>query len=183
MHRRARLGSRVGGALVASLAVVAGAGACTTGASRALRPAVDGPTFTTVAEAPPVPRLDAPRPAKGEVSRLTVRIIDADGSFRGQATQQGTTRAGQRYRLTGRCVSEGSGGVLAVDVMGPVRGGADGAPSEPLLGDPVASATFRCDEAQATVDLPPLPAGASEIMPNPRTGAVAAGWVVLSTAS
>ena len=183
MERRVRAGGRVGGALSATLVLLATAGACTAGSARPPRPTTEKPTFTTIAEAPVSPRLDAPARARGEVSRLSLRLT-ADGGFEGSAKQSAVTRTGVRYRLTGRCLQDEGGGVLVVDVMGPIRAGAaDGAPSEPMLGDAVASATIPCDGVEAVVDLPPVPPGASELAPNPRTTGVAAAWVLLSVAS
>jgi hypothetical protein len=140
--------------------------------------------LTTIAEARPLPRLDPPGRQVGEVSRLTVRAGEA-GSFTGQSLPTGVTKGDVRYRVTGRCLTgedgeDGNAGVLVVEVMGPARGGVDGAPSEPAPGAPVASARFACGAPVTSVDLPPLPAGSSELMPSRGTESVAVGWVVLS---
>jgi hypothetical protein len=175
-------GGRATVAVATALALAAGASACTSGPGPRPPTTPRGPDFTSVAEAPAPPRLDPPARKSGEVSRLTVRAGER-GSFTGRITPGGATLADGRYRLSGRCLSDGSDGVLAVYVAGPGRGGADGAPSQPQPGDPVASATFTCDRPVSSVDLPPLPAGSSEVMVSAGTQSVAVGWVVLSPVS
>ena len=170
---------RLGVLVVVVLGVAGADSACTTGPGGSPRPGVEEPGFTTVAEGPVPVRLDLPEKLPGEVSRLTVRLQGADG-FTGSSTVTAVTLPGERYRLTGRCVSQGAGGVLGVDVMGPVRGAADGAPSEPAPEGPVASVTFACDDRESSVLLPVLPAGSSDVVPNATTRSVAGGWVVLA---
>jgi hypothetical protein len=176
-----RLGSwtSIGAAVTLALALPA----CTSGAGTGAPHTPEAAALTTIAEARALPRLDPPGYQAGEVSRLTVRAGEA-GSFTGRSLPTGVTTVDARYRVTGRCLADGSGesgaGVLVVEIMGPARGGVDGAPSEPAPGAPVASARFPCGAAATSVDLPPLPAGSSELMPSQGTEVVAVGWVVLS---
>ncbi|WP_323097269.1 hypothetical protein [Intrasporangium sp. YIM S08009] len=173
---------RAASTIATALALAVGASACTSGPSLRAPATPQGPDFTSVAEATALPRLDPPARKAGELTRLTVRAGER-GSFTGMSLPGGMTVADGRYRLTGRCLSDGSDGVLAVYVVGPGRGGADGAPSQPQPGDPVATASFMCDRPVSSVDLPRLPAGSSEVMVSAGTQSVAVGWVVLSAVS
>ena len=175
---RLRGWASVGAAVGLALALPA----CTSGSGTDAPRTQDAPTLTTVAEARALPRLDPPARLAGEVSRLTVRAGEA-GSLTGRVRPTGVTKVDVRYRITGRCLSDGDDGVLAVELLGPARGGADGAPSEPVPGTPVASARFPCGAAVTSVELPLVPAGSSELMPSQGTESVAVGWVVLSPVS
>jgi hypothetical protein len=180
--------------VVAAQRVMAGVGAClllggALAACTAGTPApaptftVDGPDMTTVPEggaAVTADRLGLPPRSEDEVSRMQVR--DAEGLFWNGSQETGQlTRKGQRYRIAGRCLPATTGGRLVVDVLGPPEGGAvDGAPSEPMSGDPVATITVPCDGTEASLVLDTLPASSGALMVAEATRQVSVGWVVLT---
>ena len=173
----------VGVAAVAAL--VAGATSACTGAKVPTpRPTVEGPSFTTIPDGGgtvTVDRLEPPAQSPADVTRLLVS--SADGLFWSGTSEPGRAspaRAGQRYRLTGRCLPATTGGTLVVDVLGPGQGGSAGAPSRPMSGPRVATLTVPCDGTEVRLDLRSLPAGSGELMVTEATSQVAMGWVVLA---
>ena len=174
----------VGVAAVAAL-VAAVTSACTAAKVPTPQPTVEGPSFTSIPQAETVDRLEPPVQSASDVARLLVR--DADGIFwsgSGEPGRAAPVRAGQAYRLTGRCLPATAGGTLVVDVLGPPgKGAVDGAPSVAVPGDAVASITVPCDGTETRQDLRELPAGSGPLSVAERTSQVATGWVVLSRTS
>jgi len=165
--------------------VVVGTTGCTSQAPRTPRPTAEGPSFTSIPQAETVDRLEPPVQSASDVARLLVR--DADGIFwsgSGEPGRAAPVRAGQAYRLTGRCLPATAGGTLVVDVLGPPdKGAVDGAPSVAVPGDAVATITVPCDGTETRQDLRELPAGSGPLSVAERTSQVATGWVVLSRTS
>jgi hypothetical protein len=183
LRRRARAALA---AWAAASVLVGATGACTSDTSSTSRPApptVDGPSMTTLPEGGgtvTADRLDPPKRAKGELSRIVVR--NADGIFwDGSKETRSLTRKGQKYRLSGRCLPTTTGGRLVVEVLGPGGGGAvEGEPSQPVPGPPVAAVTVPCDGNEVTLDLDRLPVSSGELTVAETTSQVSVGWVVLS---
>lgn len=174
--------------VAAAAALVAGAtSACTDADAPTPRPTVEGPSFTTIPDGGgtvTVDRLEPPAQSPADVTRLLVS--NADGLFWSGTSEPGRAspaRAGQRYRLTGRCLPATTGGTLVVDVLGPGEGGSAGAPSRPMSGPRVATLTVPCDGTEVRLDLRSLPAGSGELMVTEATSQVATGWVVLTRSS
>ena len=183
LRRRARAALA---AWAAASVLVGAAGACTSDTSDTSRPApptVDAPSMTTLPDGGgtvTADRLDPPKQAKGELSRIVVR--NADGIFwDGSKETRSLTRKGQKYRLSGRCLPTTTGGRLVVEVLGPGGGGAvEGEPSQPVPGPPVAAVTVPCDGNEVTLDLDRLPVSSGELTVAETTSQVSVGWVVLS---
>lgn len=128
-----------------------------------------------------VDRLELPAPGPSDVGRLDIR--DADGLFWTGSSEPGPAapvRAGKRYVLRGRCLPATAGGTLVVDLLGPGRGGAAGAPSQPMSGPVVATITVPCDGTEVRLDLGRVPAGSGDLMVSEATTQVATGWVLLT---
>ncbi|WP_147062501.1 hypothetical protein [Terrabacter aerolatus] len=168
-------------ALVAAMVIAGVAGACTSDTGEAPRPTAEQPSMTPVPDGGGTSEvLRPPEVTKDELSRIVVR--NAEGLFwDGSKDTRSVTRAGQRHRLTGRCLSLTAGGALVVEVLGPGTAGAvEGAPSQPAPGEPVASFTVPCDGTEASLDLPALTPSSGELTVAEATSQVAQGWVVLS---
>lgn len=172
-------------ALVALVGVATAA--CTGGGAPTPPPTVQAPSMTTLPEGGgtvTVDRLEPPVSSPADVTRL---LVDhAEGIFWSGSAEPGTAfppRVGQRYQLTGRCLPATTGGTLVVDVLGPGKGGAAGAPSQPMSGARVATITVPCDGTESRLDLRNLPSGSGELMVTEATTQVATGWVVLTRGS
>jgi hypothetical protein len=169
---------------VAALVLVGTTG-CTSQGPPTPGPTVEQPSFTSIPQARTVDRLEPPVESASDVARLLVR--DADGIFwngSGEPGRAAPVRAGQAYRLTGRCLPATAGGTLVVDVLGPpAEGAVEGAPSVAVPGDAVATITVPCDGTETRQDLRDLPAGSGPLSVAERTSQVATGWVVLTRAS
>ena len=168
----------VAGAAVLVVGVVS---ACTGAGAPTPRPTTPGSTFTTIADAGTANRLVPPERSTSDVARLLVN--DADGLFWRGSAEPGSSapvRAGQQYRLTGRCLPATAGGTLVVDVLGPGVPRSDGRTPQPMSGLTVATITVPCDGTEARLDLPDLPVGSGELMVAEATRQVATGWVLLA---